>query len=76
VPGERHRSIFLRLGEEGQNPSLGVDHHRHLPVQLTVAQAAFDFLRLDPEAANFHLIITPSAQLDPSGVHFAMSPVR
>ncbi|MNF70862.1 hypothetical protein D3C84_527920 [compost metagenome] len=55
---------FLRLGEERQNPPLAVDDHGHLAVQLTVAQATFDLLRLDPKAANLYLIVPAAAQLD------------
>ncbi len=53
------------LGNESQYPSLAIDDHGNLAVQLAVAQAALNLLRLDPEAANLHLMITPTAQLDP-----------
>ncbi|MNQ76157.1 hypothetical protein D3C85_909800 [compost metagenome] len=56
--------VFLRSGEEGQNPPMAVDDHRHLTVQLAVTQAAFDLFRLDPKTANLHLIVAPSAQFD------------
>lgn len=45
--------VRLRLCEERENAPLTVDHHRHLPVQLALAQAALDLFRLDPEATDF-----------------------
>ncbi|MNL00095.1 hypothetical protein D3C87_1205160 [compost metagenome] len=57
--------VFPGLGNESQNPPLAIDYHGNLAVQLTVAQTALNLFRFDPEAANLHLIITPTAQLDP-----------
>jgi hypothetical protein len=61
----------LRVGEEGQHPPLGVDHHRHLGEQAGVAQAVLDLLGLHAKAADLHLVVASPAQLDALGGPFA-----
>ncbi len=54
--------IGIRLGNKRQNAPLCVDHHRDLPIQPAGPQAMLDLFRLDPKAANLHLIIASAAQ--------------
>ncbi|MCY1414251.1 hypothetical protein D9M71_296960 [compost metagenome] len=62
--------VSRSLHAERQDPPLSIDDHGHLMEQAAAAQAMLDLFRLDPEAANLHLAVAPTTELDTVGCPF------